>query len=213
MTLREPVRHELEVKRSRFIACLYPVTSSEQARDDITQLRKEFHDARHWPSAFVLGSSRIEARSNDDGEPAGTAGVPILQALLSYQSDIVQQDLSDVLAVVVRYFGGIKLGASGLTRTYGAATTEALTVARFTVRQRMELIDIHLPLADAGAIEATLRSSALLVTNTIWEATECIVQVAYPPELKSTVDDDIAALTSGIGKTSPAGTQWTDQLS
>ncbi|MCT3015660.1 YigZ family protein, partial [Propionibacterium freudenreichii] len=72
VTLREPLRNEQEIKRSRFIACLYPVSTAQQAREHIAELRKEFYDARHRPSAFVLGAGRTEARTSDDGEPAGT---------------------------------------------------------------------------------------------------------------------------------------------
>lgn len=114
-----PSRHEVEIRRSRFIACLFPVTDDEQARARLGELRHEFHDARHHCSAQLLGPGRDSAHSSDDGEPAGTAGVPIMQALTSHVTATGRADLSNVLAVVVRYFGGVELGAGGLARAYG----------------------------------------------------------------------------------------------
>ncbi|CEH02561.1 IMPACT family member yvyE [Propionibacterium freudenreichii] len=209
VTLREPLRNEQEIKRSRFIACLYPVSTAQQARDHIAELRKEFYDARHRPSAFVLGAGRTEARTSDDGEPAGTAGAPMLQALVAHQTSPAQRELSDVLAVVVRYFGGIKLGAGGLTRAYGGAVSEALTHAQLIVRQRMQLMDVHLPLGEAGAIEASLRNSTLRVVATRWTSTEGIVQVAHAPGDDEETRESIAALTSGLARVSDAGSEWT----
>lgn len=114
-----PSRHEVKIRRSRFIACLFPVTDDEQARARLGELRHEFHDARHHCSAQLLGPGRDSAHSSDDGEPAGTAGVPIMQALTSHVTATGRADLSNVLAVVVRYFGGVELGAGGLARAYG----------------------------------------------------------------------------------------------
>ena len=190
VTLRAPMRNEQEIKRSRFTACLYPVSSSQQAREHIAELRKEFYDARHRPSAFVLGA-------------------PMLQALVAHQTAPGRRDLSDVLAVVVRYFGGIKLGAGGLTRAYGGAVSEALTRASFVVRQRMQLVDVHLPLAEAGAIEAALRNSSLHVVATRWTSTEGIVQVAHVPGEDELTREAVAALTGGLARLTDAGSEWT----
>ena len=109
-------RHEIEVKRSRFITVLHRTADEEGARSVLAGLRREFHDARHHCSAFVLGPDRDMQRSNDDGEPSGTAGLPMLDALLKRETAPGVTDLSDVTAVVVRYFGGILLGAGGLVR-------------------------------------------------------------------------------------------------
>ena len=104
-------RHEIEIKRSRFITVLRRAATEETARDLVAGLRREFHDARHHCSAFVLGPDRGIQRSNDDGEPSGTAGIPMLEALLKRETAPGAADLSDASAVVVRYFGGILLGA------------------------------------------------------------------------------------------------------
>ena len=118
-------RHELEIKRSRFITVLRRAPDEDAARALVSELRKEFHDARHHCSAFVLGPDRSIQRSNDDGEPSGTAGIPMLEALIRRETQPGVSDLSDVSAVVVRYFGGILLGAGGLVRAYSESVSAA----------------------------------------------------------------------------------------
>lgn len=107
---------------SRFIAFAYPVESADQVRGIMSSVRKEYHDARHHCCAFRLGLEGDEWRASDDGEPSGSAGRPIL-------SQIDSAGLSDVLVVVVRYFGGIKLGIPGLIRAYRTAAADALSKA------------------------------------------------------------------------------------
>lgn len=106
-------------KRSKFIAYAIPVVSPEEAKTEIDKLRKEYYDARHVCWAYMLGSERKEFRSNDDGEPSGTAGKPIL-------GQINSNELTNILVAVIRYFGGIKLGTSGLIIAYREAAAEAI---------------------------------------------------------------------------------------
>ena len=108
--------------RSKFLAFAIPVRTADEALDWVTQYQKEYFDARHVCWAYRLGADGQEYRSNDNGEPSGTAGKPILGQLISH-------DLSDVLVVVVRYFGGVKLGTSGLIVAYRTAASEALAAA------------------------------------------------------------------------------------
>ena len=118
---------ETEVKRSRFIACAARVPDEDAARAFLAEIRAEFADARHHCSAYILhvdGANPVE-RSSDDGEPAGTAGQPMLEVLRG-------SGLQDVAVVVVRYFGGVKLGTGGLVRAYQDATRAVLEVARRT---------------------------------------------------------------------------------
>ena len=107
---------------SRFIALAYPVETEDQVRDIVAGLKKEYHDARHHCYAYRLGHLRDRFRANDDGEPSGSAGRPIL-------GQIDSLGLSDILVVVVRYFGGIKLGIPGLIRAYKTSTADALAQA------------------------------------------------------------------------------------
>lgn len=106
-------RHELEIRRSRFITVLRRSPDEDTARSTVAALRREFHDARHHCSAFVVGPDRMTQRSSDDGEPSGTAGIPMLEALLKRETAPGVTDLSDVSVVVVRYFGGILPGRAG----------------------------------------------------------------------------------------------------
>lgn len=108
---------------SRFIALAYPVESEDQVKEIVSSLKKEYHDARHHCYAYRLGHRGDIFRANDDGEPSGSAGRPIL-------GQIDSAGLSDVLVVVVRYFGGIKLGIPGLIRAYKTSTSDALASAR-----------------------------------------------------------------------------------
>lgn len=106
-------------KGSRFIAFAYPVTTTEEIKSLVDAKKKEFHDARHVCYAYRINPAKIEFRGNDDGEPSGTAGRPMLGCLQS-------QELVNVLLIVVRYFGGIKLGTSGLIYAYKVASEDAL---------------------------------------------------------------------------------------
>lgn len=121
--------------RSKFLAFAIPVRTADEALDWVAQYQKEYFDARHVCWAYRLGTDGQEYRSNDNGEPSGTAGKPILGQLISH-------DLSDVLVVVVRYFGGVKLGTSGLIVAYRTAASEALAAANKIerlVEQEMKL--------------------------------------------------------------------------
>lgn len=118
-TIKEDGSIEIEIKKSRFICYLKRVQTEEDARNFITSIKKEHHKANHNCSAFILGERAEIKRSSDDGEPSGTAGVPMLTVLENH-------DLTNLVAVVTRYFGGIKLGAGGLIRAYAGAVAEAI---------------------------------------------------------------------------------------
>ncbi len=126
-TLAEPAATEMKIQRSRFLAQAVPITCVEDAQSYLEKTARRYHDARHVCYGYRLGVGRnMVSRKSDDGEPSGTAGEPILSA-------IDQLDLTDVLVMVVRYFGGIKLGTGGLGRAYGQAAANAL--GRATVRE------------------------------------------------------------------------------
>lgn len=157
-TIAGPVDSELEISRSRFLTRLERVDDEEQARSTIAAARAAHPRARHHCSAFVLGEGQRTRRSNDDGEPSGTAGAPMLDALTS-------AGLSDVVAVVTRYFGGVLLGAGGLTRAYRAAVAGAVAQAarvRRVVRIRARVVaDYTL----APQIEAEARRRGYVVAG------------------------------------------------
>ncbi|UCE67390.1 MAG: YigZ family protein [Candidatus Zixiibacteriota bacterium] len=120
LRIKEKCRHEEKVKDSRFIATAIPVNDEKEANTFIAEIKKEFHDASHNCSAWRIGrGNKSIYRYNDDGEPSGTGGRPILKA-------IEIRELSDICIVVTRYFGGTKLGTGGLSRAYGQLATELL---------------------------------------------------------------------------------------
>lgn len=121
-TISAPAQGQYSQLRSKFIGLARPVSSEEEALGYVEQVRREYYDARHVCWAYRLGLGGERYRSNDDGEPSGTAGKPILGAMVS-------AGLSDLVVVVVRYFGGVKLGTSGLIEAYRSAAHEALEVA------------------------------------------------------------------------------------
>ncbi|MGO4587306.1 IMPACT family protein [Paenarthrobacter sp. 2TAF44] len=205
-------RHELEIRRSRFITVLRRSPDEGTARSLVAALRREFHDARHHCSAFVVGPDRMIQRSSDDGEPSGTAGIPMLEALLKRETAPGVTDLSDVSVVVVRYFGGILLGAGGLVRAYSESVSAALELAPLVQRRRLRLCDIDVPHADAGRLENELRGSGFVMANTSYEAKHTVLRVALADNSDALAEahSRVAALTAGTGTLSPKGTEWID---
>ncbi len=121
-TLAAPAQGEYSEKRSKFLAFAFPVTTVEEVKALVEEHQKRYYDARHCCYAYMLGAERKDFRANDNGEPSGTAGKPIL-------GQINSRELTNVLVIVVRYFGGIKLGTSGLIVAYRQAASEALDAA------------------------------------------------------------------------------------
>lgn len=205
-------RHELEIRRSRFITYLRRVETEEAARALVAELRKSHFDARHHCSAFILGPDRSVQRSNDDGEPSGTAGLPMLDALARRETAPGTADLSDVVAVVVRYFGGILLGAGGLVRAYSESVSAALDTAALLRRQRMRLYGVGAGYADAGRLENELRAAGTEVLGTDYGPAEATLKVALPdsPEASRQFAERLAALSAGASTAVDLGTEWVD---
>ncbi|MEJ4099428.1 YigZ family protein [Corynebacterium mastitidis] len=200
----ETVTHTLEIKRSRFITHLTRVTDEPSARAFVDSVRATYPDARHHCSAYIYhveGSNPVE-RSSDDGEPSGTAGTPMLEQLRG-------SGMLDVAAVVVRYFGGIKLGAGGLVHAYSNSVGEALPLVTRTTRARKELWLLDLPHAHAGRYEAELRSRGVAVTQVDYGA-QVTLTLAADPGRGADLAQTIAAVTSGAAAPRAAGTTWVE---
>ena len=137
------LERETEIKKSRFIARVAPVSSRDDVKTWLEQARKDHPDARHICWAYQIGrpGAAAEAAMNDDGEPSGTAGKPILGV-------IQHKDLGDVLVMVIRYFGGIKLGAGGLVRAYAGATEAVLSGVERVIQQPMSRVTVTMTFAD-----------------------------------------------------------------
>ncbi len=142
---------EYEEKKSRFIANVVPVSSVEEAAEFIESMRKKYYDARHNCSAFIIGRNSELTRCSDDGEPGGTAGKPMLEVLLG-------AGVTNVAAVVTRYFGGTLLGTGGLVRAYTQAVKEALADAETAIMRYGVELTIAIEYTDIGRIQHLLES-------------------------------------------------------
>ncbi len=150
-TIVAPVETELKVKDSTFIAFLRAAASRQEAETCISERSRQFHDATHNCYAFRVGfDDRLVAKSSDVGEPAGTAGRPILQAL-------ERRHLTNIVAVVTRYFGGTKLGTGGLVRAYGGAVAAALGQAALTPIFPQQSLRLRYAYAQSAAVQKILR--------------------------------------------------------
>ncbi|MFC5723407.1 YigZ family protein [Streptomyces gamaensis] len=162
-TVARAGEHEIEISRSRFICALAPAATEEEAQAFIARVRKEHPTARHHCFAYVLGADGSVQKASDDGEPGGTAGVPMLQML-------VRREVRYVVAVVTRYFGGVKLGAGGLIRAYGGVVGEALDVLGTVTRQRFRLAAVTVDHQRAGRLENDLRATGRSVREVSYGA-------------------------------------------
>ena len=194
---------EIEVKRSRFLCTLERVQDEASARAVVERLRKQHWDARHHCSAFVLGPDRALERSSDDGEPAGTAGAPMLEVLRGHKGEGV----SDVVAVVTRWFGGTLLGAGGLVRAYGDAVRAGLATTGTLRRSLLLELVLDVDHADAGRIESELRTRGVALLDTTYSA-RVVLRLGVPPGDEERVHALVAELTSGTAVAEPAGERW-----
>ncbi|KAB2336776.1 YigZ family protein [Cytobacillus depressus] len=144
--------HEIVIQKSRFIAYVTRAESEVEAQDFIQQIKKKHWDATHNCSAYMIGENDQIQKANDDGEPSGTAGVPILEVLK-------KKHLKDTAVVITRYFGGIKLGAGGLIRAYGKATSEGIDTTGIVERKLMRIMHTKVDYTWLGKLENELRSS------------------------------------------------------
>ena len=193
---------DIEVKRSRFRCTLARVSTEEEARELIEALRKEHWEAAHHCSAFVLGPDAQIQRSSDDGEPAGTAGAPMLEVLRG-------QELTDVVAVVTRWFGGVLLGTGGLIRAYSDAVRAGVEHVGVIARQLVEEYTVELDHAVAGKVEADLRARGVQVLDVEYAAAARL-RLGITPEQAPDLADLISELTGGGVEPVQAGTSWVD---
>ena len=200
LTIARDGEATLEVKRSRFLCTLRRVEQESEARALVDELRKAHWDARHHCSAFVIGPDAMLQRSSDDGEPAGTAGAPMLEVLRGH-------GVSDVAVVVTRWFGGILLGSGGLVRAYGDAVPAGLAEVGTLERRLLEEWSVRLDHTEAGRVEAELRTRGVEVLDTTYaQDVRLLLGVTDPRALVATV----AALTSGRVEPERVGERWVD---
>lgn len=201
-TVRGPVTARIEEKRSVFECRLRRVGDEDAARAVVEEARSAHWDARHHCSAWVLGADGALTRSNDDGEPSGTAGTPMLEAL-------THSGLRDVVAVVTRWFGGTLLGTGGLVRAYGDAVRTAVAEATPLTRELRAVTTLEVGHADAGRIEHDLRAADVVVRDVAY-GTSAILTLAVPVARHEALTAQVARLTGGTGTLRPEGTEWVD---
>ncbi|MFD6984929.1 YigZ family protein [Streptomyces sp. NPDC059956] len=164
--------HESEINRSRFLCALAPAATEREAQEFVARVRKEHPTASHNCYAYVIGADASVQKASDDGEPGGTAGVPMLQML-------TRRDIRYAVAVVTRYYGGVKLGAGGLIRAYGGVVGEALDVLGTVTRHRYRLITVTVDHQRAGKTENDLRSTGRTVVDVRYGAA-VEIEIALP---------------------------------
>ena len=175
-SIAEPCEGLFKDNGSRFIALAYPVETEAEVKEIVQRLKKEYHDARHHCYAYRLGLVGEPWRANDDGEPSGSAGRPIL-------GQIDSAGLSDILVVVVRYFGGIKLGIPGLIRAYKTSTSDALASARVVEKVAGRWYTLHFPYDDLPAVMKLAKDMDLPQRNQSFQ-TECTLEVRVSRSLE-----------------------------
>ncbi|GEK89613.1 uncharacterized protein, YigZ family [Alkalibacterium putridalgicola] len=162
-TIKEYGSHELIIKKSRFICTLRRTESEDEAQAFIEEMKKEHWKANHNCSAYLIGENNHIQRASDDGEPSGTAGVPMLEVLK-------KRRLQNVTAVVTRYFGGTKLGAGGLIRAYGQVTSEALNHIGIVEKQLQQFVAVTVSYPVSGKLQNRLEESAYTIHSTDYTA-------------------------------------------
>ncbi|MDD3999730.1 MAG: YigZ family protein [Bacilli bacterium] len=182
----KPVSYEQIINKSRFIAYLFPIDTVEKANELLKEIRKKHYDANHNCYSYIIGTDHLAVKSSDDGEPSQTAGVVIYEVLRKNQ-------LTNVLAIVTRYFGGIKLGAGGLIRAYGSSVSEALKIADLGEIVRMLAIEIIVDYPYLDLVQIQLENYQFLKR----EFTDKVCLIIYIPE---TEYEELKVILSEITK-------------
>lgn len=169
-TIASPCSAKYTEKMSRFLAFVHPADSVEQARSMVKEYQNKYHDARHVCWAYMIGADRSQWQVNDNGEPSGTAGRPILGQINSFE-------ITDVVAIVVRYFGGIKLGTGGLTVAYRTATRMALEDALIEERHEMAHLKVEYQYEEMNNVMRVVKNMQLKVTGQEFDNL-CIIELS-----------------------------------
>ncbi len=208
-TIARAAEAETEVSRSRFRCRVERVGSEQAARAVVEAARREHRDARHHCSAFLLGPPpQLVERSSDDGEPAGTAGAPMLEVLRG--AGAAQEPMADVVAVVTRWFGGTLLGAGGLVRAYGDAVHAALDLAGTRRRLLLRELVVEVEHATAGRLESAVRDAGITVLDQTYAAAVTL-RLGVPPDGLAAAHALLAEVSLGQVEAQEAGDRWVDR--
>lgn len=183
---------EITEKKSRFIATVRPVESEDEAVSFINETKKKYWDARHNCSAFVIGKRQELTRCSDDGEPAGTAGRPMLDVLL-------KENIHNAAVVVTRYFGGVLLGTGGLVRAYQQATKAGLSASEIIEKKDGAVLFIRTDYTGIGRLQYLFAQEKITVMDTAYEA-DVLVKAVIPENDKKRIEKTIIEQTNGTAK-------------
>ena len=190
---------EITEKKSRFIATVRPVESEDEAVSFINETKKKYWDARHNCSAFVIGKRQELTRCSDDGEPAGTAGRPMLDVLL-------KENIHNAAIVVTRYFGGVLLGTGGLVRAYQQATKAGLSASEIIEKKDGAVLFIRTDYTGIGRLQYLFAQEKITVMDTAYEA-DVLVKAVIPENDKKRIEKTIIEQTNGTAKL-----EWGDEV-
>lgn len=190
---------EITEKKSRFIATVRPVESEDEAVSFINETKKKYWDARHNCSAFVIGKRQELTRCSDDGEPAGTAGRPMLDVLL-------KENIHNVAVVVTRYFGGVLLGTGRLVRAYQQATKAGLSASEIIEKKDGAVLFIRTDYTGIGRLQYLFAQEKITVMDTAYEA-DVLVKAVIPENDKKRIEKTIIEQTNGTAKL-----EWGDEV-
>lgn len=190
---------EITEKKSRFIATVRPVESEDEAVSFINETKKKYWDARHNCSAFVIGKRQKLTRCSDDGEPAGTAGRPMLDVLL-------KENIHNAAIVVTRYFGGVLLGTGGLVRAYQQATKAGLSASEIIEKKDGAVLFIRTDYTGIGRLQYLFAQEKITVMDTAYEA-DVLVKAVIPENDKKRIEKTIIEQTNGTAKL-----EWGDEV-
>lgn len=190
---------EITEKKSRFIATVRPVESENEAVSFINETKKKYWDARHNCSAFVIGKRQELTRCSDDGEPAGTAGRPMLDVLL-------KENIHNAAVVVTRYFGGVLLGKGGLVRAYQQATKAGLSASEIIEKKDGAVLFIRTDYTGIGRLQYLFAQEKITVMDTAYEA-DVLVKAVIPENDKKRIEKTIIEQTNGTAKL-----EWGDEV-
>lgn len=183
---------EIVEKKSRFIATVRPIETEEEAVAFVNEMKKKYWDARHNCSAFVIGSRQEVTRCSDDGEPAQTAGRPMLDVLL-------REGITNVAVVVTRYFGGVLLGTGGLVRAYQSATQAGLAASKIIEKRQGKKLIIHTDYNGLGKLQYLFGQQKTAILDTEYAA-DVVLTILVPVEQKDFLYKEIIEQTNGTAQ-------------
>lgn len=187
-TIEKSVESIYKEKGSKFLSFLYPVSSVDEVKEYLTQLKKKYYDATHHCYAYIIGYDKETFRMNDDGEPSSTAGKPIYGQLQS-------NDLTNVLLVVVRYFGGTKLGVSGLIKAYKESSAECIALAEIVEKQVKHKYNIYFAYEDMNVVMNILKQNNAEQKNQIFDL-NCQIEVLIDKRNSSKFESSIPPVST-----------------